>query len=114
MNRFFVILAITTCFIVAGCSRESPLNSGVVVDKNYQPEKRWTQIWWVPASKSIGYIPIYHCNPARWTIVIQDAADFGGGPRQRELHVPREIYEKVSIGDTFTFGATHVAKTCAE
>ena len=111
MRLVIASVATVCCILAVGCSQESPLNSGTVLSKSHQPEKKWVRIILIPiimTGKStittFTPIPMFHRQPEHWILIIRGTVKSEGREReeQRKLYVPRETYDKVSIGDTYT------------
>ncbi|HCJ52356.1 MAG TPA: hypothetical protein DIS62_04415 [Candidatus Kerfeldbacteria bacterium] len=106
-----VTLAVVGCLLLAGCGPR--LNSGIVVSKKYEPEEKWIQILMVPRIYTVGKstvtsfmaVPVFHRKPECWVMTIHGSVEDRNGKKKektRALYVPRETYEKTSVGDFYT------------
>ncbi len=109
--KIITVILIIECLFFIGCSKEPPLDSGVVISKKHQLEKTWVQVVLIPrvvrtgkaSITSLTPISMLHRRPEHWSLIIEGRIEFKGKRlhKQRELYISRETYERILVGDTY-------------
>lgn len=76
------------------------LTQGQVVEKQYEPERRWVQLMPTQIGKITVFHPIYHYDDEDWVLVIEGKNDKGKTVTER-LYVSQETWDAITIGEWY-------------
>lgn len=84
----------------------SPITSGTVVDKNYEPDSIYYTSECVPTGQSAcGYTRmVEHYNPESWRLKVKPDSSSGnnGSTKEKWVEVSESKYESTKIGDHYS------------
>lgn len=94
-GKISVAIILVMCLLCAGCDC---IESGKVVQKEYQPARHWMTIVFVNKMA----IPVWHHIPPKWIVTIEGSYRDSKKVGKRDVYVSEGAYNNYKIGDTIS------------